>query len=1161
MDIPLQTRHRQELASHPRASAWVSANAGSGKTFVLARRVVRLLLAGTDPARLLCLTFTKAAAAEMASRVFAILSDWTALDDDALTEAILDMGEERPDGRKLARARRLFAAALETPGGLKIQTIHGFCESLLHQFPLEANVAGHFTVLDERVQRELMAEARARVLHTAAEEPGTALGRALRTLIDLFSDAKVESAVSEIINRRDDLYRWIIEAGTLDAALTELASAFEVLPGESIAALEADILDAALIEPERRRAIGEALRDGGKTDAAKAEALDLSILGADETTRRAAYLSVFFTKSGDPYKATVTKKIAETYPDIVDLMLRECDRLVMLLEHRKAVASVEGTTALIRLADAVLQGYERDKRRRGMLDFEDLVVKTANLLSRSDASQWVQYKLDRGLDHILVDEAQDTSPRQWQVIKALAEEFFSGAGARPETRTVFAVGDEKQSIYSFQGAVPAYFAEMRRFFDKQARNAQATFNDVRLTLSFRSTPDVLGAVDQVFADPATRQGLSQEGDATVHEAVRRNDPGLVEIWPLLAPETSEADDDWMAPLDRAGPGSPMIRLAERIADQIAEWSSAGTAGPGDILVLLRKRGAFVEALNRALKARDVPVAGSDRLVLNDHIAVKDLVALGRFILLAEDDLSLAALLKSPLFGLDDDDLFAIAHDRKSTLWRSLGKAAREQAKFRVAHEQLERWRARADFVPPYEFFARVLGPDGGRRRMRERLGQEVDDILDEFLSLTLAFESTGVPGLEGFLAWLTAAPTQVKREMDAASGAVRIMTVHGAKGLEAPVVFLVDTGAKPVHASHDPAVLPRALDDNPLRAPALVWLPVKAERTQWHHDALEAVHDSAAEEYRRLLYVAMTRARDRLVVCGWQPARGASDECWHALVERGLRPSAREIMDDEGEVTALHWQRAGAGVVPPPIAEANAGEGAAAMPLPVWAEKPALPQESPRRLSPSRALDLLAGFEGIEEPAPRHALDAALQPDQWGLVRGRLVHRLLQTLPDVAAGERIGAAGRYLDAALDDTFADRRDGLLSEVFGVLDDPEFQDLFSERARAEVAIVGSLEDAKGQVFAVSGQIDRLVVSDEAVLIVDYKTNTRPPESVDAVPADYIAQLAVYRRLLLDLYPGKPVRAALLWTATPALMEVPAARLETVASAFANDEDTVA
>lgn len=1160
MDIPVQTLHNQQRASHPQASAWVSANAGSGKTFVLARRVVRLLLAGTDPARLLCLTFTKAAAAEMASRVFAILSDWTALDDAALADAIVDMGEDRPDGRRLARARRLFASALETPGGLKIQTIHGFCESLLHQFPLEANVAGHFTVLDERVQRELMAEARARVLHKAAEDVDTPLGRALRSLIDLFSDAKVESAVSEIINRRDDLYRWIIEAGTLEAALSDLAKAFEVLPGESIAVLEADILDAALIEPERCRAIGEALRGGGKTDAAKADALDQSVLGADDNARRAAYLSVFFTKSGGPFKAIATKKIVQDYPDIIDLMQRECDRLVALLDHRKAVATVEGTTALIHLADAVLQGYERDKRRRSMLDFEDLVVKTANLLSRSEAAQWVQYKLDRGLDHILVDEAQDTSPRQWQVIKALAEEFFSGAGARPETRTVFAVGDEKQSIYSFQGAVPAYFAEMRRFFDKQARNAQATFNDVRLTLSFRSTPDVLGAVDQVFADPATRAGLSQEGDATVHEAVRRNDPGLVEIWPLLAPETVEADEDWMAPLDRAGPGSPMIRTAERIAEQIAEWRRAGTAQPGDILVLLRKRGAFVEALNRALKARDVPVAGSDRLVLNDHIAVKDLVALGRFILLAEDDLSLAALLKSPLFGLNDDDLFAIAHDRKSTLWRALRKAAKDHARFRVAYEQLERWRARADFVPPYEFFARVLGPDGGRRRMRERLGLEVDDILDEFLSLTLAFESTGVPGLEGFLAWLTAAPTQVKREMDAAAGAVRVMTVHGAKGLEAPVVFLVDTGAKPVHASHDPAVLPRALDDNPLSAPALVWLPVKAERTQWHHDALEDVHARAAEEYRRLLYVAMTRARDRLVICGWQPARGASDECWHALAERGLRPSAREVLDDNGDITALHWQRSGAGTVPA-VTSDDAGEVAGPVSLPDWSAQAVPPLESVRRLAPSRAYDLLAGGEGIEEPAPRHALDAALQPDQWGLVRGRLVHRLLQTLPDVAPAERLEAAGRYLDASLDDKFVERREGLLAEVFGVMDDPEFKELFTARARAEVPIVGSLEGREGEVFAVSGQIDRLVVTDEAVLIVDYKTNAKPPQNLSDVPGDYIAQLAVYRRLLLDLYPGKPVRAVLLWTATPSLMEVPAEQLETIARAFADDEDRVA
>ena len=1180
MEIPAVTLERQQNASHPQASAWVSANAGAGKTFVLARRVVRLLLNGTDPSRLLCLTFTKAAAAEMASRVFDTLAKWVSLDDDALVAAIVDMGEAAPDAARLARARRLFATALETPGGLKIQTIHAFCESLLHQFPLEANVAGHFTVLDERVQDELLAEARARVLHRAAEDEaeneGAPLGRALQSLITLMSDGKVADVVDAVIAKRDDLRRWIVEAGTLEDGLSALSEAFGVARGETVAACDAGILEAG-IEPERRKAIAEALRTGAKTDLAKAEALDASLAAPSEEERRRAYLSVFLTKKGEPLKTPATKAIQQGFPETVEALVNEAARLVALFERRRAIVTMEGTAALMRLADAVLQHYEHDKRQRGLLDFEDLVVKTANLLSSREAAAWVQYKLDQGLDHILVDEAQDTSPRQWQVIRALAEEFFAGEGARAVTRTLFAVGDEKQSIYSFQGAVPAYFAEMRRYFQRRAGEGGGIFHDVRLTLSFRSTADVLGAVDLVFADEAVRKGLSRDGDAPVHEAVRRNDPGHVEIWPMLSEERTEPPDDWREPLDHAGPGSPMIRVAERIAETVAGWQSEGTASAGDVLVLVRKRGAFVAALNRALKVAGVAVAGADRLTLSEHIAVQDLVALGRFVLLAEDDLSLAALLKSPLFGLDDDDLFALAHDRgERTLWQALRERAGGRNTWKGALATLEDWRARADFVPPYEFYARILGADGGRRRMRERLGQEVDDVLDEFLNLALDYERTGVPGLEGFLAWLTAAPTEIKREMEGAGGAVRIMTVHGAKGLEAPIVFLVDSGGKPAHHGHDPDVLAYPLSDDPVAAPALVWKPPASDQTAWHAQAIAGVREAAEEEYLRLLYVAMTRARDRLVVCGFAGSRGPAEGCWHSLVEQALSPDAKEIRDEAGEVVARCWhkeppesgdsgrdargagqagEKAGdksgdkSGDEPEEMPEDEGREAPQATALPDWTKRAADAFQPPRRLAPSRAADLLP--ESIEEPQPRHALEAALDPGHWGLVRGQVVHRLLQSLPDIDEGERRERAENLLEAVLADRFADRRQALLREVFAVLDDPACAAVFSAESRAEVPIVGTLANREGDTFVVSGQIDRLVADRDEVLIIDYKTNADPPATLAAVPADYVAQLAVYRLLVSTLYPGRQVRAVLLWTEAPRLMEIPGAMLDDAVS----------
>ncbi|MCX2724374.1 double-strand break repair helicase AddA [Roseibium salinum] len=953
--IPQLTRERQDLASRPRASAWVSANAGSGKTFVLSRRVVRLLLDGTDPSRVLALTFTKAAAAEMATRVFKILGTWVTMEDTALAQELEDIEGRRPNAARLAMARRLFARALETPGGLKIQTIHGFCEALLHQFPLEANVAGHFSVLDDRVAAELMAEARAGVLHRAETEPASAFGKALASVIDLMSDGGAQKALDELIQNRDAFRRWTVDAGDLETALAELAGLLEVDPSARLADFDARFKAECPFDRNTCLSYAEALNTGTKTDQARAQDLLAAHALQDPAAFREAWQQIFLTSKLEPRKSLATKKLAEMFPQMVDALTGEQARLLALLEERCKVATFEGSVSLLRLAEAVIRHYEQAKTARGFLDFEDLVVKTATLLQKSDAAQWVQYKLDQGLDHILVDEAQDTSPRQWEVVQALASEFFVGAGSHERTRTLFAVGDEKQSIYSFQGAVPAYFDAMRRAFSTQAGAAEQEFHSVNLQLSFRSTPDVLGAVDKVFHDASAHKGLSQEVTPPVHEALRK-DPGIVDLWPLEAEADIEEPDDWRLPVDHVGSGSPMLKLARRIAAEIAGWMREGTAEPGDVMVLVRKRGPFVEALNRELKQFDIPAAGSDRLVLTDHIAVQDLAALGHFLLLPEDDLSLACVLKSPLFDLTDDDLLEIAREtpekgRPGTLWQMLVKRSDGSGKWRAVRAKLEDWRGRADFVPPYEFYARLLGADGGRQAFRARLGVEVDDVLDEFLALTIAHEQAGTPGLEGFLAWMAAAPTEIKRELTNTKGMVRIMTVHGSKGLEARIVILVDPGAPPVSAIHDPCFLPRRRLDNDLLPPALVWLPSKANRMPWHDDAVEALREAQEEEYRRLLYVALTRAEDRLIVCGWEPKRGAHENCWYSMVERALKPEARELTGANGEVVAWRWRQSPGQAMSGTTGKAAAPETDEA-PLPSWIMEPVRPLPRKNACSP-----------------------------------------------------------------------------------------------------------------------------------------------------------------------------------------------------------------
>ena len=922
--LPADLVLRQARASDPVGSAWVSANAGSGKTFLLAQRVIRLLLSGADPGRILCLTFTKAAAAEMAKRVFQILAGWVTLPDKDLAAEIKKTEGRSPNRDQVIAARRLFARALETPGGLKIQTIHSFCERVLHQFPFEANVAGHFQVMEADAANALMTSARAAVLTKAAADPNGALGRAYALLIKTASDKELFDTINAFVSERAALRRWFEVSGSQERAVDQLRAHFDLDASETAAAITGQIPFPDAFNQGYATRIMPLLAGGAKTDQGVAERLRAA-LAAPEPAMADTYMEIFFRIDKGSrlvpraLSRFATKALKGQIPDLEDRVAAEIDRLSALQQRLYAVKTVETTAAMICIADAVISTYEGEKAARGLLDFDDLIGRTATLLERSEAAPWVHYKLDYGLDHILVDEAQDTSPQQWRVILSLAEEFFAGASARPGTRTIFSVGDEKQSIYSFQGAEPRWFADMRRTFSRRTRDAQLAWHDVTLPLSFRSTPQVLAAVDMVFDDPMIARGVSESG-IEPHQAIRDDEDGLVEIWPLVEPDDSALPDDWTVPLDRVQANSPPVRLADKIASHIAAMIRAGETvtkdrrpiTPGDVLILVRKRTAFVSAMNRALKEAGLPVAGADRIDLLDHIAVLDLLAVADIALLPEDDLTLAAVLKCPLITLDEDALFALAHGRPGSLWSALESHAKTDQRFAAALGIVSEWRRRADFMPPFEFFARILGPDGGRQAFHRHFGVEADDVLDEFLDRALAFErSEAVPSLQGFLAWLRGGLADIKREVDPERDEVRVMTVHGAKGLEAPIVFLVDTGSAPVHASHRPKMLSLSENGGVADGGPLIWAR-GATATHEQERAMEGALARIDDEYRRLLYVGMTRARDRLYLCGHRSKRQLPETCWYGLIERILVPAARPLVDADGT-----YQSAGASALIP----------------------------------------------------------------------------------------------------------------------------------------------------------------------------------------------------------------------------------------------------
>jgi ATP-dependent helicase/nuclease subunit A len=1159
--IPQDTIDLQTTAADPGNSVWVSANAGSGKTHVLSQRVVRLLLQGVDPSKILCLTYTRAAAANMSNRVFRDLSAWTLLDDAKLAEAVGKMEGRPPTREQLARARRLFAEALETPGGLKIQTIHAFCEAVLHQFPLEANIAGHFELLDGQMEAALFAEARREMIAGASDGGSADLAEAFAMVLERGGESGLDALLSGIIARRDALRRFIARIGDGGPGFVPLFEEFGFAPGETDAAIAARAWPLPGLSPPEFSALALAAEDvQARTVVDKILPDATRAFAETDPVHRLDLLKAgLLTGKGEAYSArTFTKALCARLPDIVERYTSAAGAIVDACERLALFRMLEGSRAALVVADWLVGRYERLKRARGFLDFNDLIMRTVNLLSRPDAGAWVHYKLDQGIDHILIDEAQDTSPPQWDVVRRLAEEFFAGIGARDgRIRTIFAVGDEKQSIYSFQGADPDAFAETGSAFSQKVRDAEARFEHARLTWSFRSTGDVLEAVDRVFASPENRAGLTRGADPIEHKPIRAGDPGYVEVWPAIGATVAEEPDDWTVAVDHAS--APAVQVAENVARTIQSWIASGDrieatgklVSPGDVLVLVRKRDSFVHALSRSLKQRGIEVAGADRLSLSGHIAVRDMIALGRFILQPEDDLSLAALLRSPAFAFTEDRLFALAAGRPRgvSLQAALRRAADGDPALAAVAKQLDAWATQAAFKPVFEFYAGVLaGEDrhpGLRARMIGRLGRDAGDILDEFLAFCLAQERTGLPGLEAFLATLESAAPEIKREMDQTRDEVRIMTVHAAKGLEAPIVFLVDSGAAPFSDQHLPRLIPFRSGHRLWQGEGFLWRS-GSDVSNAHSSAVrDTLRRKAEEEYRRLLYVGMTRAEDRLIVCGYYGKRTPSPMTWHAMVGAALR-SAPETVEREDAATGqtVHCFRVTARrtvEAETPAAPSAGPAGTAVLadlndllkPLPA-------PPALPRPLAPSGASALIEPREERRQGARSPVLDVAAEPG-FAVRRGIAVHRLLQALPALPGDARAAAAERYLQRSGVDWTAAQRDDAAAMVLSIVDDARFAPLFAPGSRAEVSVMGTLA-VRGVERAVSGTIDRLAVTDDAVLIGDYKTTRPPPLALPDVPPEHVLQLALYRALLAPIYPGRRISGALVYAEAPVLVAVP-------------------
>ena len=1036
--ISQMANEAQHKASDPVICAWVSASAGSGKTKVLTDRLLRLLLSKVEPEKILCLTFTKTAAAEMSNRLSAILQKWSVCSNEQLLSSLKKLLGNDFKEETLTTARQLFARVLDVRGGLNIMTIHSFCQKLLKRFPLEANLSPAFEVIDDSSEKIYLKQSFNRIILSKTFE------KDFEVLSEFFSEKKLLETLFDSQSEYRRLSSLLDRNQSIDSLFLKLSDTLEINPTDTIE---------SLIAPYKN------LEDWNE------------------------YKLHYLTREDD-----IRRKLPlEDIPKAREV-LRTLDKI-------KSLKTLTFTKSFIRIFMATLNEYQNFKEQKDFLDYDDLIIKTENMLQEANMSNWVLYKLDGGLEHILVDEAQDTNPHQWEIIRMIAQEFFSGEGEKNSKQTIFAVGDRKQSIYSFQGADPDCFEKMRIFFKQKISESKNRFEDIPFNISFRSTKPILDLVNYfIQTQPAGLLVGHEKPEDLIHTAYRQGVGGLVEIWPIEeGEEKAKKSFEWDLPTIVENTKKASLKLVQKIVCRIQEMldnkeilkSENRPIEAGDIMILLRRRGNLMNELVKALKEQNIPVAGVDRLILTQHIAIMDLISLAEFLLLPQNDLKLAEVLKSPLFNLSETDLFQLAFNRKATLFQSVKEQKPEVA------ERLSKLLNLSDNFHPFELFSYVLN-NGGRKAFLERLGIETNEMLDEFLNLCLTFEKENTPSLQSFVNWIKEDDIEIKRDLEQAhQNAVRIMTVHGSKGLESKIVFLPDTCSIPKNIGK------------------IIWtdgLPFLLTKKDYHPEKIRnaVIHEQnkLLLEYNRLLYVAITRATDRLYIGGFA-GKSVPGSCWYKMLESSLPPGVKLI---ESEQTT-----------PVPERERQTSKKVILKEIPDWYFRNPPIETTEKTLSPSKM-----GQEDEFEPSP-------LSEDQeMALRRGSFIHKLLQVLPDIPEDQREIFIQKTKPKDID---------IPENLLEIFRREEFKHLFGKDSMAEVPIVGQIDGAP-----VSGQIDRLVVLEDEVLLIDFKTNRYVPVDLEAVPLVYKEQLKAYKDLLKNIFSDKKrIRCFLFWTTNLKLMEL--------------------
>ena len=1115
MKINSATR-AQIIASDARFSSWLTANAGSGKTKVLIDRVARLLLDGVQPEQILCLTYTKSAAAEMKNRLFDRLGKWAMLADQELNFSLLEMGIQTQLGiEELKKARTLFARAIEAPGGLKIQTIHAFCSSLLRKFPLEAGISPHFGELTERGQRDLYLK----VLEILSADEATE--ESFEHFSKIANVSNWEETVSKIVSKRNIFSK--------NKSRAEIYEAFSV---SSEVSIEDDIsshFQNGTVSFLKK--VSDCLQQStSKVDQKTSKELS-KIFTIDLTSLQLLEKIFLYSKTSKaPFTAKLGKfstkemrngLLADYIDEIDDFMVR----LETFRNKRLSYLAAETSFSIHKFASAFLQVYTEQKNFKGLLDFDDLINIAVNLLTTSAVADWVLYRLDGGIDHILVDEAQDTSPSQWKVIETLAQELTSGQGIKENrSRTVFVVGDQKQSIYSFQGADPGQFDRVRDSFSAKLEGAEKTLQIASLDYSFRSSQTILALVDKIYED-SRAEDFSW---GRKHLAFKSELPGRIDLWPIIPKKLNPNLSKWEEPIELISDADHFVSLARLIAKEIKRMIDQDVQVPeqktinqkptfrsvraGDFLILVQRRSEIFHEIIRACKDANLPIAGADRLRLAGELAIKDICNFLSFIDNADDDFSLAAILKSPLFGWNEKRLFELAHSREEmTLWQALRN---DPIKFAHELEVFEDLRSVSDLVRPYELIERILILHNGRSLLIGRLGKEAEEGIDTLLIQAMDYESSEIPSLTGFLAWISDENIEVKRQFDSSVNQIRVMTVHGAKGLEAPIVILPET--------HD---FKNEISDEILFTDDLAFKKFSStERSNKTTEVYKSQKQKNSAERDRLLYVALTRSEVWLIVAA---AGNVSDDgkSWYKKVEKGLiNLDAKSESFSHGQ--GLRYQH-GKWLVGK-CSEKHLKKDAKIKLPQIFKENLGTPVKFEKFINPSN----LMGSKSIQR------IDKVTEGDGAKLF-GTIVHLLLEKLPKSNSNDWQNIVPNLLKWAEIYVSEETQTRAYKQAENILKNPSFEFIFAPDVLAEVQFSTIVESVGG--IPIVGVIDRLVLSQDSALIIDFKTNQDVPSSIDEVPLGVLKQMGAYAASMQKVFPKKNIELGIIWTHSAELMKI--------------------